>query len=518
MFGAREIEYTQDDFILESRTPSLNLPDIDAVACYSLYNNPNYLIFRCKPSHKHDKGCPSCGSIAIVSHGMTKEPRLVHDVNIGLKRVDLLIDTPRYRCKDCGAAFRHVFDSVLEGRQYTARLYEQIRRDAFIRPFSQVAAEFGVTEGTVRKIFDEYIAELEENRGEIVAPEVLGIDEKHIVHAMRGVFVDIKTGRLLEMTEDNREATVISTIERMIGYDTNIRIVTTDMANNYRSYIQQCLPNAKIIVDKYHVYQDLYTKVRSARKAILEHIGEMLQLISDEDEKERLRKIRNLAANNAYLFKFGKAKLAESEARIASMASVCETFPEFNHLRLIKEGFERIYEQPDRAAAETAYHEWEKLIPPRGSKQIAQWEKQYGVSASLFSDLAVFYRTTQKWFMEIFNYFDEDCQYTNAATEGTNSLIQRINAEGAGYGFQHLRAKALFSGQVGTRITYNMKSIKKAVYGMPTKVAISSGRMKEVVIGHEYVYGIYCDQQKIASASAHSYVPSTEFYDFELED
>ena len=173
-------------------------------------------------------------------------PRIVHDVNIGIMRVDLVITVPRYHCKDCGAAFRHIFTSVPEGKHSTFRLLEQLRRDVFTRPFSQVATEYGFTEGTIRYVFDEYAEQLEAKRGPIVAPEVLGIDEKHIVHAMRGIFVDIKTGRLLEMTENNKEADIVGTIERMVDYDKNIRIVTTDMANNYRSHIQLCLPECEV--------------------------------------------------------------------------------------------------------------------------------------------------------------------------------------------------------------------------------------------------------------------------------
>ena len=45
----------------------------------------------------------------------------------------------------------------------------------------------------------ELIAELEKKCGPIIASRVLGIDEKHIVHMMRVVFVDIESGTILEM-------------------------------------------------------------------------------------------------------------------------------------------------------------------------------------------------------------------------------------------------------------------------------------------------------------------------------
>ena len=59
----------------------------------------------------------------------------------------------------------------------------------------------------------KYAAELEKQRGPIIAPRVLGIDEKHIVHALRAVFIDIETGVLLEMKPNNMNNDIIETIE-----------------------------------------------------------------------------------------------------------------------------------------------------------------------------------------------------------------------------------------------------------------------------------------------------------------
>lgn len=463
MLEDRKIEYDLAQMEEVMPAPDLNLPDITVKKCMRPKDGRPYLVFFCKPSGKYIWGCRTCGSLSIIGHGPTSTPRLVHDVNIGIQRVDLVIDVPRYLCKDCGAGFRHEFDSIPVGKQHTVRLYEQIRRDAFLRPFSDVAADFGYSEGTIRNIFDEYAEELEAKRGPIIAPEVLGIDEKHIEHTARGVFVDIQTGRLLEMTPDNKEKDILGTIENMVDYDKNIRLVTIDMANGYRAQIQMCLPYAKIIVDKYHVYQDLYRKISTARTAIMSTIAVRIKATDEPMEKEFLKSIYDLVAHNAYLFKFGKKKLSESERRMSIMLDVCRTFPEFNHLRLIKEGFERIYDESNtREKAESLYEEWVQLIPPRrGTKKIAEWERRYGVNASLYSELVTFYNTTRNWHQEIFNYFDEGCQFTNAASEGTNSMIQRINAQGSGYGFKRLRAKALCWSNAGPRITYGIKLAKK---------------------------------------------------------
>ena len=111
----------------------------------------------------------------------------------------------------------------------TYRLYDQIRRDSFVRTFAEVATAYGFSEPTIATIFDEYASELEEQGRSIIAPRILGIDEKHIVHAMRGVFVDIESGVLLEIKKSNKKADILGAIEAMIDYDKNIQIVTMDI-------------------------------------------------------------------------------------------------------------------------------------------------------------------------------------------------------------------------------------------------------------------------------------------------
>lgn len=167
------------------------------------------------------------------------------------------------------------------------------------------------------------------------------------------------------MLPTNKPDAIISMIESMVDYDKNIRIVTMDMANGYKSAIQMCLPYAKIVIDKFHVFQDLSRRITKAKTGIMEEISLQIKNEPDKQVADHLREVRDLIVRNAYLFKFGRKKLLEKPERLKVMADACRTFPELNHLRLIKEGFERIYEEAEtREQAETLYVEWEKLIPP----------------------------------------------------------------------------------------------------------------------------------------------------------
>lgn len=463
-----KITYDEEDMSRIEPTPCLNLPDIVEDKCMEPDDGSPYRVFFCSGTKPwRNRACRKCGSINIRSLGNTPEPRLVHDVNVGITQVDIVLKVDRYQCNDCGESFSRQFDGILEKRQMTSRLYEQIKREAFRSTFTDVSNHYGYSDTTIANIFDEYAAELEAERGAIVAPRVLGIDEKHIVHDMRAIFVDIETGELLEMRPTNKRDEIMGTIESMVDYDKNIRVVTMDMANGYKAYVEECLPYAKIIVDKYHVFQDLQVKTKRTRSLLLETIKAQIEAEEDEKRKGHLIEVRNLVANDSYLFKFSAKKIrSEKNPRRSVMADVCKTFPEFNHLRLLKEGFERIYDCDNRADAERRYYEWTQLVPPTGAAKLAAWREKYKVDPELFQEFRVFFHAMEKWNKEVFNYFDEtedERRYTNAAAEGMNRLIQSMNDMGNGYSFDRLRARALFWDKAGKRISYgfNKKSVKK---------------------------------------------------------
>ena len=384
MKTVNHIRLTPDDMEKVIPTPHLNLCGIIEDACYRPKAGHPYLLFSCHVEDYRNRKCRFCGSTAVHAHGQTGAPRRIHDVNSGRTKVDIDLTVQRYICSECGRSFSPPSPDIMESRHLTRRLYDEIRHEAFTKPLSTVALKYRYSDTIIGKIFDQYSKDLDSAHGPVIAPRVLGIDEKHIVHNMRAIFTDIENRVLLEMCPDNKKDTVIATIESMVGYDTNIEVVTMDMSCGYRTYVQECLPNAAIVVDKFHVCQSVYEKIAKARSKIMAYIGALIQAEPEGGAKKQMIAVRNLAQTNTYLFKFNAKNLAKSERRISAMANICATFPEFNHLRLIKERFDRIYTAPDRRTAEAYCKEWAELIPPSGCRQIEAWKKRFEVEPELF--------------------------------------------------------------------------------------------------------------------------------------
>ena len=457
MKTVNHVRLTPDDMEKVTPTPHLNLCGIIEDACYRPKAGHPYLLFSCHVENYRNRKCPFCDSTAVHAHGQTGAPRRIHDVNSGRTKVDIDLQVQRYICSECGKSFSNLPPDIMEGRHLTKRLYDEIRHEAFTKPLSTVAMKYGYSDTIIGKIFDEYSRELESVHGPVIAPRVLGIDEKHIVHNMRAIFTDIENRTLLEMCPDNKKDTVIAAIEQMVGYDTNIEVVTMDMSCGYRTYVQECLPNAIIVIDRFHVCQSVYEKIAKARSKIMAYIGALIHAEPEGGVKKRMIAVRNLAQTNTYLFKFNAKNLAKSDKRINAMANICATFPEFNHLRLIKEYFDRIYTAPDRQTAEAYCKEWAEFIPPSGSRQIEAWKKRFKVEPELFDDLRSAKNTlTKKWHNEIFNYFEPNSRFTNAVTEGLNRMVEDMSRMGNGYSFERLRARALYSDKVAAPVIYTM--------------------------------------------------------------
>lgn len=407
--------------------PKLNIDEIVETGAFYYEDDPDVLYVECEPAYEWDVCIHCYDTDHLVANG-SSEPRRIHDISMGNTSIDIMLRTQRYKCKSCGKTFRRPYDFVEPGKWMTKRLCDNIRRKTLSQPFKQVAEEFGLTIPTISEIFKGYGKELDAKR-KLVAPRVLGIDENHIGHIMRGVFTDIERGCLIEMTEDRKIPTMQAAIESMEGYDENIEFVCMDMTVGYKNMVHLCCPQAKIIVDKFHVVRYIYSASESARKQIFEKLKADVAAMPDGPEKDDKQALLKRLGKDTYLFKFGTKRIKMDASRTSLMARLCTTFPELNELRIVKMRAEKIYnDSADQFEAVENINDLVKNIPT--SKEYKEFRQ--------------FANMIKNWMPEILNYFKYGKQYTNATTEGVNALIKQLNGVGRGYSFEILRAKSLY--------------------------------------------------------------------------
>ncbi len=460
-------EYSFHDlkYISSSEAPSLDIPSLEVDGFYMPKDGGTYMIFSTHPKKNKTVVCPNCKSTNTVFSGYSRT-RLVHDVTRNFNRVDILVKPQLCRCNECDNRFLMPVEGIIENRQMTTRLYEYLKKECFLQPHTALASLSGFSVESIQNIMDEQIELYEEHRRQNPpqAPTVLGIDEKHITHKMRGTLVDVESGVLLDMLENNKAETMKNGIKSLANWDRNIKVVTTDMNNSYISWLEKLLPNATIVIDKFHIIQDIQRKINETLPKLYNYRKQLIECISDSKEKARQAAILDIVKVNKYLFKFSSESIVINAKKATQLATVMNEFREFAFLRNLYAIVEEMYNKVTREEAEKVWETWEQYLPPTGKKQYKDWCDTYDFEEELFKPFQSFSHTSFKRFKPyILNYFNEGCRFTNAVTEGLNNNIERINRVGNGYTFHHLRAKALYAPTLidHTVYSFNISSIRE---------------------------------------------------------
>ncbi len=348
--------------------------------------------------------CPHCHSHNIVGFG-SKE-RLVRDLPVHAKRVGIYVNSSRFKCKSCNKTFIERLHDVDDKRNMTNRLISWVGKESIRRTFISIADDIGVTENTVKSVFNDYVADLE-SKIKFATPQWLGMDEIHLIKP-RGVIANVQNNTIVDLLVNRNKETIIHYLSNLKGKET-VQYVTMDMWKPYREACQQVIPQAKIIIDKFHVVRMANNALESVRKSLRESLT---------------AKERRLLMHDRFILLKREPDLTEQEAFLLSGWAL--NYPLLAQAYRLKEGFYGIYEAASKTEAQQRYQAWLTSIP-----------------SELLLDFADLTRTCENWHPWIMNYFDH--RITNAYTESLNNLIRATNRKGRGYSFEALRAKMLFS-------------------------------------------------------------------------
>lgn len=112
---------------------------------------------------------------------------------------------------------------------------------------------------TVRRVI-EHIARAIRQRPTHALPEHLCFDEfksvKSVDTAMSFIFCNTVSHRVIDIVEDRKQYALTQYVlryDRAVRYQ--VKTITIDMYAPYINVIKVCFPNAKIIIDKFHLVQ-----------------------------------------------------------------------------------------------------------------------------------------------------------------------------------------------------------------------------------------------------------------------
>lgn len=368
--------------------------------------------------------CPHCDPglfPKLYRHGSWTQK--VMDLPSHGKRVGIIIKRVRWRCQACSKTFLQPLPDVDDRCNMTRRLVAYIEAQSLKRTFSSVAEDVGVVEGTVRNIFRRFMAYLDES---VVfeTPEYLGLDEVHILKKPRAIFVNHKERTIIALLEDRTKKTVDAFLKAMPDRE-RVQVVTIDMWKPYRDGVQNYLPNARVVVDKFHVIRMADDAVDQVRKSLREGLS-----VAQRRKMMRSR------------FLLRKRPEALDDDAKAVLDAWLQRFPALATAYATKEAFYGIYALKDRQEVDARLRAWEDAMS-RETKQT-------------FRPLLT---ALHNWRGEILAYFDTGL--TNALTEALNGVAKGIQRQGRGYSFDAIRAKLLYDPRTEKRGRF------KRVFGCP---------------------------------------------------
>ncbi|WP_273280967.1 ISL3 family transposase [Pseudooceanicola atlanticus] len=357
--------------------------------------------------------CEKCGAVGnLYKHG-TKKTVFV-DAPVHGRQTFIEVTRLRFRCRDCGGTFMQPLPDMDDTRRMTVRCRDYIARQALLKPNTHVAEDVGVNEKVIRQISSENSEVLlAEHFATLRAPRVLGIDELKIGKEMRAIFTDVETSWPIELLPGRSSEEVVHFLGNLPGRK-ETEVVTIDMWRPYREAVAYAMPQAVIVVDKWHVLRIANDAMETARRR---YQG----LLKDKDRRE-------LKRGKAI---FLKAPYNLTDSELLNLDGWLKNVPELRGAYETKEAFKAIWKHKNSDDAKEALHAWRAGVPKH--------------LLNLFRPAMT---ATKNWEREVLNYFDHG-RFTNAPTEARNRVIKMTNRLGAGYSFDAIRARALLGKRPG---------------------------------------------------------------------
>jgi transposase len=264
---------------------------------------------------------------------------------------------------------------------------------------SDVCRDFLVSSDFVYRAFYEQLELRRRMNNQYEWPTAIGIDEHGFGRdfsrktggtAFVTMVVNHNKRKLMEVVFGKKTEDLIFRLAHIPGRE-NVRYVTLDMSDGYRSFAKNFFPNAQLIADKFHV----------------------IRLLSPVILKERKKIVGTNANRKARALLLCSSKNLDFEDRIA-IRQYLDRFPRLKELWTFKERLHGFYRCKgyDRAKAALEHITFDAAL-------------------SNEPEIRKLGKTLQYWSTEVLNYFAY--RYTNARVEGFNNKAALVRRRAFGY-------------------------------------------------------------------------------------
>jgi transposase len=224
-------------------------------------------------------------------------------------------------------------------------------------PISAVAERFRISEATVRR-YDQAVLEHDLPEPCLDGIDALLVDEKSVRkgHGYVTVVINARTGELLHMDEGKKKESLVSFFDKLtMEQKSSIKAVCIDRNGAYRSAIEEQIPQAEIVHDRFHLIMNLNAAVDEIRRA---------------EWRKANKEDRRVIKGNRFLILAGRENLSgDGKRRLDALVALNTNL---TNAYLLKEDFRSIYQAARTPKdAEMRLRDWVAAAVASGLQRIS---------------------------------------------------------------------------------------------------------------------------------------------------
>jgi transposase len=391
---------------------ALGLNGYDVIDCHETPDEISIIVEL--PRHKWR--CPECSSRRVQLHEWKFRRWL--NAPIGLKLTSVGMSVPRVKCLNCGARKRIPVKFAMERAQHTLA-YERYAASLLqhMTPHDFARRE-GIAWGTAAAIDQRRLAAVP--KPSLRRLKRIAIDEIYAgkLHKFLSLVLDLDSGAVVFVGAGRGSAALRPFFEKLQKTRAKVQAVSIDMAGGYIKAVEENLPQATLVFDRFHIVKLMNEKLTQLRR-------EQYNLAQDMQMKAVLKGIRWLLLMNGDpptpkgkpIRRLGQGKIGMEQRRLADLSrlrAALELNLPLSTAYIMKEELRMLWSFGSKADAD---------------EYLQNWCRRPDVSA--IGVLKTMAQTLRKYARQILNWYDE--RISSGPLEGTNNKIKLLQRRAYGY-------------------------------------------------------------------------------------
>lgn len=376
------------------------------------------------------EACQHCGVANHSTHDMIKYGFVtvtIHMTMMMFTPIVLRLRKQRYLCKHCHGTSLVTTPLVKKGCYISEKIKRTIAAElSKEQSMKLIAHRYAVSNYTVTTALKNAGKALEPTRHTL--PEHLAIDEfksvKSVKEAMSCIIMDAHKRTLLDILPDRKQKAIHDYFMRFpLEVRRQVKTVTMDMYRPYYAFLQRLFPNAKIIIDRFHLVQLLNRGLNSERIKLMNEIK-----TTRPKDYRKFKQLWKLILKNNDSLDFEHYRTHRLFDGLVTEKMMVE------YLLSIDERFGKVYRLINDLKADIELHDYSSFVDDLDNT------RKVVVPRAI--------RTTFQTLSFYLPAIENSLTYTlsNGVVEGTNNKIKNIKRSGYGYrSFQNLRYRILIS-------------------------------------------------------------------------